>query len=133
MLQELKYNNKVYAYVMKANVEPETTEFYTPKSCSLQLGVVTHHMGYKEPKHIHKKRKKIIYDCIETLYIVYGKVRINFFNKDSELVGSVILYEGDTILLKSDMGHQLETIEKFKGIKVKQGPYKSIKDDKIFI
>ena len=133
MIEEIKYNNETYAYVMKADTHPESTKFYTPKECELQMGIVTHDRGYIEPAHIHKKHKKIIMDCIETLHIVYGKTKMNFFTKDGKKVGSIVLNKGDTILLKSDMGHQLESIEKFKGIKTKQGPYVSMDEDKEFL
>jgi len=133
MIEEIKYNYKTFAYVMRADTNPDTTTFYTPKDCEMQMGVVTHEAGYVEPAHIHKKREKKIYGCTETLHIVYGKTKINFFDSNGKEVGYTILEKGDTILLLSDMGHQLESIEPFKGIKTKQGPYISVDDDKEFL
>ena len=133
MIEEISYEGKTYAYIMREDTNPKSTKFYTPNECELQMGIVTHDKGYIEPAHIHNKHEKIIMDCIETLHIVYGKTKINFFTGDGKEVGSVILNKGDTILLKSDMGHQLESIEKFKGIKTKQGPYVSMDEDKKFL
>ena len=70
-------------------------------------------------------------DVVETLHIVYGKVAVDFFEGDTKY-SEVILNPGDTALLIEGT-HRIRVLESFKGIKVKQGPYQSIEDDKEFV
>jgi len=133
MIEEIKFNNTTYAHVMRADTNPENTEFYTPKSCEFQLGMVAHKKGYVEPAHIHKLSRRVILNVTETLTVVKGSGRINFFSSDGEKVGDTILDVGDTILLKGNTGHNFEALEDFKGVKTKQGPYVSMEDDKIIL
>ena len=120
-----------FAIVMRKGHEPSGTMFYTSKEDSLQLGTIKHESGYIEPAHVHKKRKKIIEDVVESLYIEYGKVAVDFFQK-GRMFSSITLNPGDTILL-IEGAHRIRVIESFKGVKVKQGPYMSIEEDKEFI
>ena len=47
-------------------------------------------------------------------------------------MNAAVLNEGDTILLVAG-GHAIKVLEDFKGIKVKQGPYVSLEEDKAFL
>ena len=132
MIEKIEWNGKVFALILRSNSEPEATTFFTSKEDSLQLGIIKHEKGYTEKPHIHKHFKKLIYDVQETLHVEYGKVQFNFYNEEGENVRSAVLDKGDTILL-IDGGHAIYAIEGFKGIKVKQGPYVSIEDDKVFL
>lgn len=116
---------------MREGHEPTGTMFYTEKEDSFQLGTIKHETGYIEPPHTHKKKEKLITDVVETLHIVYGKVAVDFF-QDGKQFASIILNQGDTALL-IEGPHRIRVLESFKGIKVKQGPYVSIEDDKEFI
>lgn len=132
MTIEKIFSNKYrFAIVLRTGHEPQGTMFYTEKNDSLQLGTIKHESGYVEPPHVHKKSKKIITDVIESLHIVYGKVAVDFFD-DAKLFSTVTLEPGDTALLMEGP-HRIRVLESFKGIKVKQGPYVSIEDDKEFV
>ena len=129
-----EYNNKIYGYVIRANENPESTKFYTDKDLDIQMGLVCHKANYIEPAHIHKKWDRVINETTEVLHVIDGKCRINFFEEDPNFaIGSVLLEEGDSILLMGSTGHNLETLTKFKGFKAKQGPYVSLKEDKVIL
>lgn len=130
-LEEISSTNYRFAIVLRSSHEPIGTMFYTAKDDSLQLGTIKHEAGYIEPPHFHKKKKKIIMDVVESLHIVYGKVAVDFF-EDGKQFSSVTINTGDTILLMEGQ-HRIRVLESFKGIKVKQGPYMSIEDDKEFV
>lgn len=110
-------------------IEPEATEFFTPKENSLQVGLIKHPRGYIEPAHSHKKKEKVISDVQETLHIEQGKVKVNFYTFEGVKIDSKVLNEGDVVLLANG-GHNIEVLEDFIGVKVKQGPYRNIEDDK---
>ena len=117
-----------FAIIMRKGHEPDGTMFYTSKDDSLQLGTIKHESGYVEPPHVHKKKEKIVEDVVESLYIEYGRVAVDFF-QDGKQYSSTILNPGDTALL-IEGPHRIRVLETFKGIKVKQGPYVSIEEDK---
>lgn len=131
-VKKIEWNGKIFALILRKELEPKDTKFFTSKDNSLQLGIIKHEKGYTERPHVHKHSKKIIHDVQEILHIAYGKVRVNFYNDDGERVKSAILTEGDTILL-AEGGHAIEVLETFKGIKAKQGPYKRIEEDKRYL
>jgi len=129
-VEVIEFNGKLFAMVMRKETEPEGTRFYTPKDNPLQLGIIKHEKGYKEPPHIHNLKRRIVEETQETLHIAEGKVKVNFYEPDGKKLGDTILNEGDTILLSATGGHAIEILEDLKGIKVKQGPYISIEEDK---
>ena len=131
VLEEIFSDKHRFAVILRDGHEPDGTMFYTKKEDSFQLGTIKHETGYIEPPHIHKKKEKIILDVVETLHIVYGKVAVDFFEDDTKY-SEVILNPGDTALLIEGT-HRIRVLESFKGVKVKQGPYQSIEDDKEFI
>jgi len=131
VLEKIFSSNHRFAIILRDGHEPEGTMFYTEKDDSFQLGTIKHESGYIEPPHIHKKREKIILDVVESLHIVYGQVAVDFF-EDEKKFSSAILNPGDTILLIEGI-HRIRVLKSFKGVKVKQGPYVSIEDDKEYI
>lgn len=132
MTVEKVYSNKYkFAIILRDGHEPSGTMFYTDKEDSLQLGTIKHETGYVGLPHIHHKKKKIIMDVVESMYVVYGKVAVDFF-QDKKLFSTITLNAGDTILLNEGV-HRIRVLETFKGILAKQGPYVSIEDDKCFV
>jgi len=56
------------------------------------------------------------------LFIKAGKVRLDFYDDEKNYLKSIILEEGDVILLANG-GHGFEMLEETEIIEVKQGPY----------
>lgn len=132
MIEKIQWNGRVFALVLREEVNPEITTFFTPKQNSLQLGIIKHEKGYIEKPHVHKRSERIIGDTQETLQIEYGRVQFNFYDDRGRKVANIILNKGDVILL-IDGGHAMTVLEETKGIKVKQGPYVSLEEDKVFL
>jgi hypothetical protein len=132
MIEKVEHGGIVFALILRKGLDPETTTFYTSKDTSLQLGIIKHEKGYMEPPHIHRRSEKLVYNVIESLHIEYGKVEINFYNEEGEKIDKTILNEGDVALLING-GHAIKALETFKAIKIKQGPYLSIEEDKQFL
>ena len=131
VIEEIFSEKYRFAIILRDGHEPEGTMFYTKKNDSFQLGTIKHESGYIEPPHIHKKKEKIILDVVESLHIVYGQVAVDFF-EDEKKFSSAILNPGDTALLIEGI-HRIRVLKSFKGVKVKQGPYQSIEDDKEYV
>lgn len=129
-VEKIEYKDKLFAIVLRKDLNPNKMKFYTPEENSLQVGFVKHEKGYTEDPHIHKSKKRIIYDVQETLHIIEGKVKMKFYSENKNKINETLLTPGDVILLVEG-AHAIEIIEDLKAVKVKQGPYMGIEEDKI--
>lgn len=129
LLKEIKKNNKIIALIISKKLEKEGTNFFTQKDNPFQIGILKNKKGVKVKPHIHKKAKRIISQTQEILYIERGKVRANFYDEKGKKIKSAILNPGDTVLLLNG-GHGFDLLKDSKILIIKQGPYRSIKEDK---
>ena len=105
--------------VIRANEHPDNSTFYTPNESGIQLGFIVNKKGYKSQSHKHKK------DGNEIVIATKGKCRINFSDRNVEMdIGDIIIFDATE-------KHNIEMLEDFKGIIIKQGPYISKGEDKI--
>jgi len=65
------------------------------------------------------------------LYLIEGKLRINFYNNKKKYLLSEIVNKGDTVMLING-GHGFQVLKKVILIEVKQGPYNISLDKKKF-
>ena len=129
LVREIKKNNKTFALIIPAKLEKEGTNFFTQKDSPFQVGVLLKKKGVKIAPHLHKKAKRTVYQTQEMLYIEKGRVRANFYDEKGKKIKSAILNPGDTVLLLNG-GHGFDLLKDSKILIVKQGPYRSIKEDK---
>ena len=129
MIERIERDGVLYAIIIRHNYEPEETTFFTSKDSSLQFGITKHEEGYTEKPHVHNRVKKVIYEVHETLHLVQGKAVFDFYTEAGEKVSTVILDKGDTVLLANG-AHAMSVLKDCWGVKVKQGPYGSIEEDK---
>jgi hypothetical protein len=132
MAEKIEHGGTLFALILRKELDPQATTFYTPKDTSLQLGIIKHEKGYVEQPHIHRRSEKLVRDVVESLHVEYGKVEVSFYSEKGEKVDRTILNEGDVALLMNG-GHAIRAMETFKAIKIKQGPYRSIEEDKQFL
>jgi len=129
-LEKIEYGGRLFALVLRHGLEVDGAQFFTAEDSPLQLGILQRKAGYIEKAHTHKPTTKVINMVQETLYVTKGKVEFDFYEPTTgKKVSMVSLNAGDTILLASG-GHALRVIEDFQGVKVKQGPYRGIGEDK---
>lgn len=130
-VKEIKKGKKTFAIILPVKLEKEGTNFFTGKDSPFQLGVLLKKKGVRIAPHLHRKAKRIIYQTQEMLYLEKGKIRANFFDEKGKKIKSVILNPGDTVLLMSG-GHGFDLLKDSKALLLKQGPYRSIKEDKSY-
>ena len=95
------------------------------------FGYLPHKKGNVIKPHKHKINKREILYTHEVLFIKKGKVKVNFYDRDKNTVGSEHLNCGDIILLCGG-GHGFEILEETIMIEVKQGPFIGIEDKERF-
>lgn len=120
----------IYALVLRKGAEAKGVNFITPRNYPLQVGVQLRRKNELIKSHIHKSTKKEIKTIQEFIHIDYGRVKVSIFNENGEKISDIILNSGDS-MLQVRGGHGFKVLKDTKLIEVKQGPYDSVKEDKI--
>jgi len=122
MIDQVSFQEKLFAIIIRANYKKEGIAFFTPGDFSQQLGYMNRPKGYVIEPHVHNLVERKVTLTQEVLYIKTGKVRIDFYNDKCIYIESRIVETGDVVLLASG-GHGFEMLESSEMIEVKQGPY----------
>ena len=124
MIYKIVHNEIIYAIIVKSNYKKKGINFFSKNKDSFQIGYINYPKGHEILKHYHPRRKKIIYDNNEALFIKKGKIRINFFDPKNmkKSFCSKILNKNDIILILY-AGHGFEVIDNVQMLEIKQGPY----------
>ena len=121
-LIEIKKKDKLIAIILKNNYCSEGVDFITPDEFSQQVAYMHHPAGKEILPHVHNMVQRSVIMTQEVLFIKKGKVRVDFYDDYKDYLESIILSEGDMILLVSG-GHGFKVLEELEMIEVKQGPY----------
>jgi hypothetical protein len=124
-------DGQIYAIILKKECNQPGVSFLTPGEFSQQLGLLQHDRGKVVERHRHKLVKREIFRTQEVLVLLNGRVRVELYDDETQLLDTVILEGGDSILLARG-GHRLEVLEPAKIIEVKQGPYAGFDDKEFF-
>lgn len=106
-------------------------KFFTTKDCSQQVGWIRQPKGHSIQPHTHRSTQRIILDIPETLFIIKGKLLVNFYTSEEQYVKGIIVEEGDVVILLRG-GHGFECLEDLEMYEVRQGPYLSDQDKQRF-
>ena len=128
----VKDGEDILAVVLRASFNKEGLSFLTPNEFPLQMGVHIRKKGFKVKPHTHIdifELKNIT--AQEIFYLQKGIIKVTVFNKQDKPHSTLIVKEGDTILLEG--GHSMEWLEDGKMIEFKQGPYRGAEKEKRYI
>ena len=133
MIKKIIYKKKILAIIVKKNFSKNKRgiSFITPNHYNLQLGFMNHPKDYKIQPHLHFKKKLKKINTSEVLYLIEGKLRINFYNNKKKYLFSEIVNKGDAVMLINE-GHGFQVLKKVILLEVKQGPYNISLDKKKF-
>lgn len=124
---------EILAILVRKGTQNDKLNFITPDEFPLQVGIHNQEEGVIINAHKHRQYNKepMKIEAQEFFYVESGKMQIDIYDINDTLFKSVILDEGDLILLNS--GHGVKFLEKTKMLEVKQGPYRGIDNEKVFI
>jgi hypothetical protein len=122
VIEQIVFEEKFFALVLRSGFACEGIEFFTPNDFSQQLGYMNRPQGYIIPPHVHNPVPREVQFTKEVLFIKSGKVRVDFYDDAQNYLESRVLHQGDVILLAFG-GHGFEMLEPTEMIEVKQGPY----------
>ncbi len=129
-IELLERDGLLLGEVLRANVEVETTTFFSPSNATFQLGLMSHKSGFVEKPHFHPILERPKSPAQQFFYVIRGVVYVDFFLDSGERDFEIILNPGDSIVI-IDGVHSLRVAEDSKCITVKQGPFPGIDMDKI--
>ena len=130
MIEKIKNKKKLLAIIVRKKVHNKRgINFITPNNFNLQFAFMNHGKFHTVQPHMHKRKKIKSINTSEVLYIIKGKLRVDFYDKKRVYLFSKIVSEGDTLML-INQGHGFKMLKKTIMLEVKQGPYQE-KIDKI--
>jgi hypothetical protein len=122
MIENISYDNRVLAMILRSTFNEPGIKFFTPDNYSQQLAYMNRPQGYVIQPHVHNSVPRQVQFTKEVLFIKSGSVRVDFYDDEQNYLESRILNPGDVILLAFG-GHGFEMLEASEIIEVKQGPY----------
>ena len=131
MIERIVLEERELAIIIRNDYHEKGIHFLTPNEYSQQLAYMHHSKGKVIDAHIHNYEERSVVHTQEVLVIKKGVLRVDFYKNDQSYYESVILREGDIILLASG-GHGFEVIEEVEMVEIKQGPYLGERDKSRF-
>ena len=122
MIEEVKFENELFAIIVRSSFSKPGITFFTSGEWSQQLAYMNHPRGKIIEPHVHNPVKREVHYTQEVLFIKRGKIRVDFYSDKQDYLESRTLEQGDVILLMTG-GHGFEILEEIEMIEVKQGPY----------
>ena len=121
-VEHIKIKDQSIAIIVRATHSSDGVDFLTENTASMQLAYMKRPKNDHIIAHRHRKIVRKIEMTAETLLVRKGRMKIDFFTPEAELICSKILVTGDVVLLL-DGGHGMEMLEETELIEIKQGPY----------
>ena len=131
MIEKIKHKKILYALIIRNYRKKKGISFFTEKKSFQQIGYMKHDKNHMIVPHLHRFRNSKINRTSETLIILKGILRVDFYDTRKRYLFSKKLNKGDIIMLPQG-GHGFKTISSVEMVEVKQGPYIKIKDKKRF-
>jgi len=126
---KIYHEEQLLAVIIKLKDIDKEKNFVTNNEEDFQVASFNLKNGEKILNHYHPKQERKIFSTSEMITLIEGKIKINIFDFEENLVHSEILTSGDSVALLRG-GHGIEIIENSKFIESKQGPYVE-KSDKV--
>ncbi len=133
-MQEIEFiqsGEKTLAIIIRANYSPDHTHFITPETFEQQVGFIVYPSQGIIAAHKHKLIERQIHRTCETLIVRQGKMQVQLYKSDCELIAERILEEGDIIVLING-GHGFRILEDTILLEIKQGPYSGLDEKEHF-
>jgi len=119
------------AFIIRAEVSPERTQFPTPADLNLQVGFVVYQAGGSIAPHLHLPLERRIVGTSEVLVVRAGRCLLDVYDDDKVLVTTRELRVGDVMLMVGG-GHGFRMLEDTVFLEIKQGPYTGLQEKERF-
>ena len=127
----ITWEGKLLAYVIRGDLGPEKSSFFTPPESTLQMGFVVYPAGRAIARHVHKPLERQIVGTAEAILVKSGRCEVDIYSDDRDLVATRTVQAGDMLLLVGG-GHGFRTLEDTVLVEIKQGPYLEVDEKERF-
>jgi len=131
LVEQITWNNKPLAYIIRAELDPSRTTFLTPPEFKQQVGYVVYPAGGEIHRHLHRNLERHLVGTSEVLIVRRGRCEMDVYNDQRELVATRELHQGDLMLMVGG-GHGFRMQEDTVFLEVKQGPYTGLDEKERF-
>ena len=133
MIEKIENNGELLALIMRNSYNKSGLNFLTREEHSFQVGIHNVKKGARYKAHKSLPFKKLEnFKTNKIYYVKEGKVGVDIYDKKDKKVNYVNLNAGDLILFVEG-GHGLDILKDSKVIEIKQGPYRGVEQDKVFL
>lgn len=122
---------QLIALIIKASQQSKLNGFVTNPQNPLQLGCLQFPKNHCVSPHQHRSISKTTHQNQEFIYVVTGRVKVEFFDKNA-VIATHTLEKGDCLLQLAG-GHGLTFLKPTSIVTIKQGPYSNRQQEKIEI
>ena len=124
-------DNILSSIIIRGDYKPTETTFITTPDLAQQVGFVVYPAGGVIKRHIHKNVDRQNISCSEALVVREGRLEIDIFDCDKNLLATRELQAGDFVLMVSG-GHGFRILEATVLLEIKLGPYAGPEDKELF-
>jgi hypothetical protein len=124
-------DNVLTSIIIRREYKPNETTFITSPDLAQQVGFVVYPTGGVIKRHIHKTVDRQNISSSEALIVRQGRLEIDIYDQNRNLVATRELMEGDFVLMVSG-GHGFRILEAAILLEVKLGPYAGPADKELF-
>jgi hypothetical protein len=131
-IEYIKTKTNVLATILiRRDYQPDETTFITSPELAQQVGFVIYPTGGVIKRHIHKTVDRKNISSSEALLVRQGRLEIDIYDQDKNLLATRQLQAGDFVLMVSG-GHGFRVLEPVVLLEIKLGPYAGAADKELF-
>ncbi len=124
-------DNALASIIIRGDYQPTETTFITNPELAQQVGFVVYPAGGVIKRHLHKTVDRKNVSSSEALVVRQGKLEIDIYDHDKNLLATRELQAGDFVLMVSG-GHGFRILEPVVLLEIKLGPYAGLADKELF-
>jgi len=122
LIELISWQERPLAYIIRAELVPEKTSFFTPPEWEQQVGMIVRPAGEEIARHAHRPGPRQHMGASEIIIVRRGRCQVEIYNYERQLVATRELCQGDLILF-IDAGHGFRFLEDVVLLEIKTGPY----------
>lgn len=119
------------AYIIRAELLPDATQFVTPPTLTQQVGFIRYPAGGVIARHKHRPLDRRIVGTPEVLVVRKGRCEVELFDERDAMTARRELGRGDVLVLVRG-GHGFKMLEDTVLLEIKQGPYTGLDEKEHF-
>lgn len=130
-VEQITASGATLAVIIRSNVAPSVTTFFTPPAYKQQVGFVVYPAGGVVERHTHVPLERHLVGTSEVIVVRSGRCELDVYDDDRVLVATRSLEAGDVMLMVGG-GHGFRMTEDTVLLEVKQGPYTGLDEKERF-